>query len=539
MVRRFRPALAHVIGAYLPALALLAYWVYAEFLQPVPFSHSSRYDPETPYLFNSLGLIVGQPYAYYHHPGTPLEVVGTFLLVLVRIVIGRTTTPFPVRILENPELFFRASHALLAIASVIGVVWIVTQLDRKRSTLGLLAATAIALTFFAAYPGEGLRTLTYWSHNSLAFPGGTLLLFGLYLRLRTGRAILGREFWLWGALTGILAACQLYFATWTIGVGVSLVVFDSLQGKGWGTSMKHGLWVLGGSALGFHVALLPVLDRYRDFVNWVLSLILHQGIYGGGPTGIFSWQQLLVNVQMLATKVWLPLVLTTLCFGLLMASILLRKRWVSPGAHWWPLAIGVSVQLVATLALILKHPSTHYMLAPASICPLLLLLAFEPLSSINRTGVAAASAIVLAFFAVGIVMRVQEQSRWREAAARVEGDVAALVRWVAPSEGATAADARVLWGYGTSSPCFALRFGSEWANGLFEKEIARLCPRDWVYNVWSGIAEVPPEYKPLWESKDWEVLVLNSGYLMPDLSPAARVILSADKGVTYVVREGP
>ena len=42
----------------------------------------------------------------------------------------------------------------------------------------------------------------------------------------------------------------------------------------------------------------------------------------------------------------------------------------------------------------------------------------------------------------------------------------------------------VLWGYGTLSQCFGLRFGDIYTNTAFSRDIETLCPRDWMYDIW-------------------------------------------------------
>ncbi len=164
-------------------LVIVGFWVYVDLLHPAPF-FTPKYDPEMPYLLNSLAIFKSRPYAYIDHPGTPLEVVGTLILGLIKVTQGLTSDELVQTVLADPGTFLRWAHGLLAVGSALTATLILWFGHPVRRWGDLLPATSAAVAFYAVHPSDAFETLSYWSHNSLNFPAGTLLLLFLLWRLR-------------------------------------------------------------------------------------------------------------------------------------------------------------------------------------------------------------------------------------------------------------------------------------------------------------------------------------------------------------------
>ena len=65
-------------GYILIASPLIIYWLYWTFNTSYWFNA----DPAAVYFLDSLSIFAGKSYTYVDHPGTPLQLIGSFLLAL-------------------------------------------------------------------------------------------------------------------------------------------------------------------------------------------------------------------------------------------------------------------------------------------------------------------------------------------------------------------------------------------------------------------------------------------------------------------------
>jgi len=497
--------------------ALAAYYVLVEWAVPLPF-YSMKYDPEMPYFMNSLALFKGVPYRYIDHPGTPVEVLGSLLLAPTRLwtrSVGALFVPFH---LENPGLFLALGHGVLTLASLAGVVWLAGRSIRDQTGRGLLASCGVAVSFFAVHPPDSFRALTWWSHNSFAFPGGTLLLFWLWLRLRKGETLSGTTAMTAGVLAGLLTAVQLYFGAWGIGVAGATGLYAWLRGEGWKEGVRKATASVLGLALGFFIGFEPVLHRFRDFYLWVDRLVSRQGRYGTGPEGISGPGPWLDNMGWLWNRGPLPFLATGIILGLLVLAIRARRGTARTDPGWWALSIALIAQLVALWVAIGKHPGTSYLLGVAAVLPILMSLALEAHLRAGGRGPATAAlagAATLALFSVGMVASGAAHVRTVRQIALAEDVIAREIRERGQDVGVGRSQMTILWGYGVPSPCAALRFGDLYTGQSLQAETDAVCGGEWFYDVWSGLVDRPGAYQPLSLSEDWDILIVPEAFRPP------------------------
>jgi len=84
----------------------------------------------------------------------------------------------------------------------------------------------------------------------------------------------------------------------------------------------------------------------------------------------------------------------------------------------------------------------------------------------------------------------------------------------------------VVWGYGTSSPCFGLRFGDQYAAHIFQRELSDLCPHDWMYDVWSEEVILDDATVPIDKSWAWDILVVPVRFLPTNAANLGEVFIS-------------
>ena len=524
------PGLWHQWASLALAAILIGYYVLSEWLAPLPF-YSMKYDPEMPYFINSLALFKGVPYAFIDHPGTPVEVLGTVMLALTRPWTRSMGALFIPYHLENPQVFLAIAHGSLTVASVACLLLLARRAIEDRSRRGIVAASAVAVAFYAVHPEAAFRTLTTWSHNSFAFPAGTLLVLWLVVRLRKKEAITPGEAVLAGVLSGLLAAVQLYFLAWSGGVITALVVQAWLRGEGWMAVGRKAVASLAGAGLGFFVGFAPVMHRFRDFYLWVDRLVFRQGRYGFGPEGITSPGVWLDHLELLSRQSPWPFVASGIIVGAVLTAMWLRRRSLRDRAGWWAACLGLLLQLGLLWAVIGKHPGSVYLLAVAAVVPLLLALALEALLAEGgrwpfvATGL---GALVLAAFAAGWVSSAVNHLRKVDLVARIERAIEQQVLAYAHRVGEDPEEMDILWAYGAPSRCYALRFGNLAAGIALEDEIDSVCDHEWVYEVWGRYAMIRGRNEALAGNTDWDLAIVPDRFRPP---VAGRVGEILDTGI--------
>ena len=291
---------------------------------------------------------------------------------------------------------------------------------------------------------------------------------------------------------------------------------------------------------GFLLATQPVLHRYRELFWWVKGLIVHQGRYAGGPLGVTSLERLRDNLIDLGSRGG-GVVLASALVALILigAAMVARRRIWDTDRGWWAAAIGASVQLLVTTLLILKHPGQTYLLALAAILPVHFLLLAEGLGDKRpvASALAGVSTLVIGIgFLLSIVQTLGAHERRIRIAALTEAEIGQLVTRYARAADRRPDDIVILWGYGTSSRCYALRFGNSYVGGLFAEEIRDLCPQQWVFNVWDQAVELPHGMEPLAQATGWDILAILERRLNEATSDLDLVLRSSDTGVAYLVR---
>jgi hypothetical protein len=493
----------HSVAMILLILTLVGFWIYINLGDPAGF-YTVRYDPEYAYFLNSLSIIKGKPYVYIEHPGTPLELVGSGILFLTYPFVEASGTSFMMYHLTHPEIFLGLTRGLLTILSIATLYLIARYAILIRNWMDAFFSIAIAASFYAIHAPFTFDTLVYWSHNSFAFPLGTLVLLLMFIRLRSERQVLWWELILLGAATGFLTAIQLWFAAWVVGVGTTIFAFNLLQGRGVVRAILS-LSILGvGAVTGFVISTLPILHEYLRFFGWVIRLLTHQGRYGFGEQGFTSLPLLSNNLSSLWNETPLIFIAVALVFILLAFLGWKNRRNLRINAGLWAIAIGLTVQVLVSLLMILKHPGNNYLLALAAVFPLLFSAAYTLLGGIPTKlrviGIGLASLFLLGFV-FSLTRSVADHNEHLANIHIVEDEISLLRDEQSEVLNKEPADIKVLWSYATGSKCFALRFGNIYTRGVFSDAINQLCPND-------GLHDVFTDEHDFIRIQEWDILIV-------------------------------
>ena len=486
-------------------IPIIAYSVFTLWVKPGPFYLG--YDPEMPYLFNSLAIFKGQTYTYIDHPGTPVEVIGSVILGLTYPFARNFPGGFIDFHLNNPALFVSLSHSFLILASIFCAWYFYSTAMHLFPNLGLLLPLAAAGLFYVLTP-ISFQTLSYWSHNSFNFPFGTLYLLVLLRIIYQAKGELRRRETIGlGLAGGILAAVQIYFAVWVISTAITIFVFYTLQGLPRKTGFLAALGVLISGMVGFAICLIPMAPLIPVFINWVIALIFHQGRYGGGPEGILSLNGLVENFAALVNSATILFIASGVVFGVLIYLFSRKNRQTLQKPGFVAMSIGLFCQVAFLFILILKHPGTAYLLSVAATLPVLfLVVAQNGAGKINPLARKLFFILVMAGFLFNFVQAALLQEQTVDDTQAVEKETVAAIADDALITHRKAEDLVILWTYGAFSPCQALRFGDGYAGGIFRPKINNLCRNQYQLDIWKQMVETPGGWVGIKEIP-WDLLV--------------------------------
>ena len=503
------------IGILGIACALAYVWLFVHYIHPSPYHF--YHDPEMAYMIDSLGLFKGELYDFCQHPGTPVALVGSFVFALTYPFLG-AKNEFLLYHLQNPELFMSIARGLLTIAHIVTGILLIKHAVQVKHWVDALFAVAVALCFYVVAPFLGFRSVILWDHNSLNLPGGTLLLLALFVALFSERTVWWRIAAI-GFAAGVLTAAQVYFVTWVIGLLVTVTTLSLIQRHSWNQIILRCCYIGVPSLLGFVASTVPFTTPTckTEFITWINGILFHQGLYGRGDPGIVSTAQVQANLL----RMWAdnsPLCIAiVLVLSMIVVALLLRRRDYDCGPVIKALVVGLTVQLIVTMVLILKHYSATYLLALAAILPLLLALVHRLLGSSNskfRALYIAASLIILTAFILDL-------KRWQDVylgmAQTTKSNNERFEKFFAEYAsviGKLRESLRIVWNWsgGIYSPCLARWTYSSYSKGTLSEEVSRICPNDFYlsgpYVYLSGEKSILPD------DFDWDIIVTSDEFVI-------------------------
>jgi hypothetical protein len=200
----------------------------------------------------------------------------------------------------------------------------------------------------------------------------------------------------------------------------------------------------------------------------------------------------------------------------------------------WAVTCGLFVQLIVTVAIIIKHPGVVYMLAVAAILPLLLAIAFTLLRSSGpriRLLFAGISIAILIGFLHNLTNSVNNHHALLSRLQSAEKEIESYFAEYAAATGQDRDSLMILWTYGTDSRCYALWFGNDYAKRVFSKEISQVCPHQVQLNIWNRKVLLPDGWLPIDSDLDWDIIVAAQNILRnyPYLADYSETVISQAK----------
>lgn len=446
----------HFLLAILPALVLMiGFW--ASSLRG-PYHYGLNSDPEYPYLFNAVNLLLLDSPGHTDHPGTTLQlllaaVVGTRHFIVCGF---GDCGALQVHVFSNPEAYLRFANLALMFL-LAAVVWYAGRyVCRNTQSLWIAVVFQSAVFVFPVV----LQSLGRVSPEPLI----VILSFAYlapFVVLAANRSVdadaapvdhLAEASWT-GALFGAAFVTKITCAP----LGILLFALPGAKAK-----VRFLLCALASGLL----FVLPVIHKIPAILKWAQSLLMNSGHYGGGAAGLPAGAVLKESaLSMFRQEPFYPI-----CLLLALASVValkaVRKELVLA-------LIGALVVLVVTI----KHPGARYLIPGMTLLAFIATLAFAQLRH-TKAGV-----VIFALLALGNIYEiVTAMSKW---ATGQDWYVSGVAKLSATAK-AAGPDCRVFHYYRSNDLTSSLIFGNEYASFKHSNVLRNIYPLALRYNTFAG-----------------------------------------------------
>jgi len=315
----------------------------------------SNYDPDYIYLLNSLNILLDKGIGHYDHPGTTLQVLGSWIIKTSHLIRTGTLANLQVDVLANPEFYLEAiSKAVILINALLIFVIGATA---HRLTKSYWQSSLLQLSpFFAATILN--NSLTKVSPEILLL---TAILILIILILRTlGSTDHPKQHAIaFATVIGFGIATKITFAP------IALIPLFVLS------KWKNRAFYLVMIPVAFVLFTLPIISAYRKFINWIFALFSHTGRYGTGKEAIIDPVVYFRNI--VGAIQWVPAFSIILALAIIgvFASLFAIKEKTNVYKTERRLLIGTILAQLFGILMVAKQPGTHYMI------PLFLLSGLE------------------------------------------------------------------------------------------------------------------------------------------------------------------
>lgn len=493
-------------AAYLIVLApIFACWIFWNIYK----TYWTNTDPSAWYFIDSLSVFAGGSYKFVDHPGTPVQIIGTLLLGLTFPFLGSQQNFINYHI-ARPEIFYYMTNLFLVIFNGLTAVLLYKISKAQIKVQPTLTGIAIALSYFAIHPWS-MKMLTYWQHNALYFPLGTLWWVLLYKKMADGK-FSNKDALIYGIAAGIFANIQVFFIPFVF----SSIIISFLYTWQRAQSLKKGMisagYALAGSFAGVIAMLVPIYREFPRFWTWLIKVTFSENLYGDGKVSFFTFDAFLESMQR-----WRMDNEIIILFGVLMVAgccigLFYRQKYdVKLPDHLPPLLITLSLHIFVLLILLTKaYARPRFTLSLAAILPIAFLAILQLLELIPLKIKKTKQLVYLLLIAGAFLTARFEMLRQYEKHA-LEVDLAAnrsvVVKLFAQKYDMKPDEIVIVYAYGTPLKCASLLLANDWL-GSFDREISALCPNQHSFYT-DGILVELNSTRPLTNiaNIEWDVVV--------------------------------
>lgn len=455
-----------IIFSILPLALLLIAW-YLRSAQG-PYFHGSTQDPVYAYLFNSLSISQSMPVGHIDHPGTPVQILGAYIINFLTFI---RQTPSTINdVLNNPEFYLSSMQNVTTFLYIclLFSIGIITYRFSKNILLSLL----MQLTpFFAMITLE--YAFTKFSPESLVLLCSSVIAQMVLLLILIPN-INKISVLIFSLFLGIGTATKLTFFPLLL---VPLLLLPTFKTK---------LSLITGAIISFFIFTQPIVPSYPNLYNWVKSLFIHSGVHGKGETSIINLNSYLTAFPNLisAEPLFFFLFFVSL-FSLLIFFIHQRSSRVWQIREFRFLSVIIFTQLIQII-IVAKHPGVGYLIPIFALSPINVYLIAKLISNIIGSKhhifnkYAPALGLFLVFLSILIYIglgvnsfhnrlvfnALQQEDPYKEMKLKYNNDI-------------------IITYFRASSPEYALKFGNTFASNNFTNNLERLYPNAYFWDIWN------------------------------------------------------
>ena len=287
------------------------------------------------------------------HPGTPVQLLMGLLSIIswsIATLLGLTSLAFPASVAANPEEYLRVIMIAFLVMNCIAVYYLGAAVT--RSTRFILAGGACQAAYFLF--GTLFPRIFHAAPEAIVCLCATALMGVLAPLLFTDKDCSDRRAVAAGFFIGLGMASKANF--------IPLLLLALLVRR-----PRAILIALSSSALFLFLFLLPIIDKLKRVFNWLFSIITHEGRHGSGAAGFIEWAEIPDNVRRIASAE--PL--------LVAAAIAVTAAILITNSSDRRKAAIVGAALGATILIVLKHYSIHYLMPAVAIAPAIIIWAIS------------------------------------------------------------------------------------------------------------------------------------------------------------------
>jgi hypothetical protein len=500
-IRKASELFLEIFGYLIVITPALGYWVHWYFYK----NYWSYADPTAWYFLDSLSIFSGGSYKFLDHPGTPVQIIGSFLLALT-LPFFESRHAFIEYHIANPELFFNMTNLFLLFFNSLTSILLYRLSREFIKTYSTLAAIAVALSYYAVNDWSFVM-LTYWQHNALYFTFGALWWIILYKKILKN-TFTKKDSLVFGFFAGVLAHIQVFFIPFIFSSIIASFVYENLNNESQKRAYTFSGYAILGNLIGILSMIIPVYQEFPRFIHWIRRLIFSEGLYGDGAQTFFTFDALseslfkwkLYNEFMIYTGVFL-------IAGCIVGVLYCQRYCLRVKEQVFPILISLLVHIFILIIFLTKvYAEPRFSLSLAAIVPILFIV-FLQLTQFFRIRYFVIFLYFFIFMQAFGNMQTMLDSQYEGHVLEIElaASKSAVVKSFAQTYNVEENEIVILYAYGTPLKCAALTLANDWL-GSFDKEISRICPNQFAV---FGSSWEPSTPKPLIDATmvDWDILV--------------------------------
>ncbi len=464
----------------------------------------SAYDPQFYYLMDSVSISEGHAPGVYHHPGTPVQILGGAILTGRHVLTGAPGASLRKEVLDDP---LAAIHAIsVALRLLHAVALGVMGFAAWRLTGSSACAVAAQIATLASV--SSLTCTHYVMPESLMLSIGLVLSASVMMCLARPQPVRTRFGVISGALAAVGTMAKLTFAP------ACLVVWGVMAGSRPG-ARRLVLVHLATAAIAVPILLAPIVSHFGTMVRWFTQMAVHDGYYGRSTGYWFINPETYLGQLSHLVRAEPVLAGVTLACVILSAALfipILAHRLDDQGRRARLVLVALAAAQGIQFLLVAKHMVARHMipaigLSGLAVClALILTRAVLPRPQVRWTLVTVAI-LGLAYGSLrayrdfrGCLYGARELSARQVALAR---DAEAL----ASRPGQPGSGAVLVYTFWSSAPAYAFRFGDYGSVHRFGDELAEMFPDRMLYarsiNRYSNMHKqrVMPEQLQAWAAE--------------------------------------